>query len=147
MTLKKRGLGRGLEALLVDVDTGGHTPHTHTVPINSLQQNNALPDEALASEELQELAYSIIAAETVEPIHVRKVDDTHFAIIEGENRLMAAQLAGLEEIQVIIEEPDSNAEALAALIETLQQENLQLLQEAENLRQLLAEFEALVAKL
>ncbi|NOS90113.1 MAG: ParB/RepB/Spo0J family partition protein [Methylococcaceae bacterium] len=147
MTFKKRGLGRGLEALLVDVDTGGHTPHTHTVPINSLQQNNALPDEALASEELQELAYSIIAAETVEPIHVRKLDDTHFAIIEGENRLMAAQLAGLEEIQVIIEESDDNAEALAALIENLQQENLQLLQEAENLKQLLAEFEALVAKL
>lgn len=147
MTLKKRGLGRGLEALLVDVETGGQTPHTHTLPINALQQSQQLSDEGQVSEELQELAYSIIAAETVEPIHVRKVDDTHFAIIEGENRLMAAQLAGLEEIPVIIEESDDNAEALAALIENLQQENLQLLEEAENLKQLLAAFEALVGKL
>jgi len=96
MTLKKRGLGRGLEALLVDVSTSDDR-HQQTLPTDTLQRGHDLPPDAMNSEELQ----------------------------------------------IINKMADPETVALA-LIETLQQENLNLLQEAVALRQLVDEFEAMV---
>ncbi|MCX7098401.1 MAG: ParB/RepB/Spo0J family partition protein [Methylococcales bacterium] len=147
MSLKKRGLGRGLEALLVNVDTKDDKQLLQTLPTNALQQNADLPASALDADELQELAYSIIASDSVDPIVVRRLADSHFEILEGENRWQAAQLAGLQEIPVIIKELDDREAIALALLETVQQENLILLQEAETLRALIDEFEAMVRQL
>ena len=147
MTIKKRGLGRGLEALLVDVPTDNGKVPLQTVAIDKFQQGNPLSAEVMNSDELQELAYAIIESNTVEPLLVRKIDDDHFTIIEGENRWYAAQLAGLQEIPVIFEEHDDKYALAMDIIANLQQENLNLLQEAEGLKQLLEVFEALLRQL
>ena len=147
MSFKKRGLGRGLEALLVDVSTKEEKYQLQTLPIDVLQRGNHLPSDAMNSAELQELAYSIIASDTVEPIVVRKIAESNYEIVAGESRWSAARLAGLQEVPVIIKEMDDREAIAIALIETIQTENIKLLQEAEALRALIGEFEAMVRRL
>ncbi len=147
MSLKKRGLGRGLEALLVDVSAKEEKHQLQTLPIDILQRGNHLPPDDINSDELQELAYSIIASDTVEPIVVRKITENNYEILAGESRWSAARLAGLQEVPVIIKEMDSREAMAIALIETIQKENLNLLQEAEALRKLIDEFEEMVRHL
>jgi ParB family chromosome partitioning protein len=147
MSLKKRGLGRGLEALLVDVSAKEEKHQLQTLPIDILQRGNHLPPDDINSDELQELAYSIIASDTVEPIVVRKITENNYEILAGESRWSAARLAGLQEVPVIIKEMDSREAMAIALIETIQKENLNLLQEAKSLRKLIDEFEAMVRHL
>jgi ParB family chromosome partitioning protein len=147
MSLKKRGLGRGLEALLVDVSTKEEKHKLQTLPIDTLQRGNHLPSDDMDSDELQELAYSIIASDTVEPVVVRKIAENNYEIVAGESRWLAARLAGLKEVPVIIKEIDDREAIAIALIETIQTENLNLLQEAESLRSLIDEFEAMVRHL
>lgn len=147
MTLKKRGLGRGLEALLVDVSNKEEKHQLQTLPIDNLHRGIHLPLDDMNLDELQELAYSIIASDTVEPIVVRKIAESSYEILAGESRWSAALLAGLQEVPVIIKEMDDREAAAIALIETMQRENLNLLQEAEALRELLDEFAAMIRQL
>ena len=147
MSFKKRGLGRGLEALLVDVSTKEDKYQLQTLPIGVLQRSNQLPSDDINSDELQELAYSIIASDAVEPIVVRKITGSNYEIVAGESRWSAARLAGLQEVPVIIKEMDDREAIAIALIETIQTENIKLLQEAEALRALIGEFEAMVRRL
>lgn len=147
MNLKKRGLGRGLEALLVDVSTKEEKHQLLTLPIDTLQRGNHTPPDNMDADDIQELAYSIIASDTVEPIVVRKMAGDSYAIVTGESRWLAAQLAGLQEVPVIIQEMDDREAMAVALIETVQKENLNLLQEAKALRKLIDEFEAMVRQL
>ena len=147
MTLKKRGLGRGLEALLVDVSSKEEKHQLQTLPIDNLHRGSHLPLDDMNSDELQELAYSIIASDTVEPIVVRKIAESNYEILAGESRWTAALLAGLQEVPVIIKEMDDQEAIAISLIETIQRENLYLLQEAETLKALLDEFEAMIRQL
>ncbi len=144
MSLKKRGLGRGLEALLVNVSTIEEKHQLQTLPIDILQRGSHLPPDDMSSDELQELAYSIIASDTVEPIVVRKIAESNYEILAGESRWSAARLAGLQEVPVIIKEMNDQETMAIELLETIQKENLSLLQEAEALRKLIDEFEAMV---
>jgi ParB family transcriptional regulator, chromosome partitioning protein len=144
MSLKKRGLGRGLEALLVNVSAKEEQQQLQTLPIDILQRGDHLPPAAMNSDELQELAYSIIELNAVEPIVVRKIDENRYEILSGESRWSAAQLAGLHEVPVIIKEMDDREATVIAHIETMRNENLKLLQEAEDLRKLINEFEVMV---
>jgi len=147
MNLKKRGLGRGLEALLVDVSTKEEKQQLRTLPIDSLQRSSHLPPDDMNSDELQELANSITAPGTFDPIVVRKIAENNYEIVAGENRWCAAQLAGLQEVPVIIKEMDDREAMAIALMETIQKENINLLQEAKALRKLIDEFEAMVRSL
>jgi len=144
MNLKKRGLGRGLEALLVDVSPKEEKHQVRTLPIDILQRANHLPPDDTNSDELQELAHSITTTGTCEPVVVRKISENNYEVVAGENRWRAARLAGLTEVPVIIKEMDDGEAMAIALIEATQRENLNLLQEAEALRSLIDEFEAMV---
>lgn len=144
MTLKKRGLGRGLEALLVDVSAKEENHQPQTLPVDILQRGNHLPPGDINSDELQKLAGSISAQDTFEPVVVRKISGNHYEIVAGESRWHAARRAGLKEVPVTIKEMDDREAMALALIETVQKENLTLVREAENLKRLIDEFEAMV---
>jgi ParB family transcriptional regulator, chromosome partitioning protein len=142
MTLKKRGLGRGLEALLVDVSSKQEKHQPQTLPIDSLQLVNQEPLDIVGTDELQTLANSLSRADTIEPVIVRKTAQNSYQIISGEARWRAALIAGLTEIPVIIEETDDQE-----VMHFKSKENLLLLQEAEILKELLDEFDAIIHQL
>jgi ParB family transcriptional regulator, chromosome partitioning protein len=144
MNLKKRGLGRGLEALLVDVSAKVENHQPQTLPIDILQRGKHLPPGDINSDELQKLASTITAPDTFEPVVVRKIDGNRYEIVSGESHWHAARLAGLQEVPVTIKEMDDREAMAITLIETVQKENLTLVREAENLKRLIEEFEALV---
>ena len=147
MTIKKRGLGRGLEALLVDVSTKEERHQLQTMPIDNLKKSNHLPHDDINSEDSQELTDAITMLGTVEPVVERKIAENDYKIVAGENHWRAAQLAGLQEVPVIIKEINDREAIAIELIETIQKEKLNLLQEAKSLKKLMDEFEALVRHL
>lgn len=144
MNIKKRGLGRGLDALLGDV------PMTmkpvamstqQTLPIELLQRGKYQPRKDMNAEKLQDLANSIAMQGIVQPIVVRHISPEQYEIVAGERRWRAAQLAGLQDVPVIIKEMDDRTAMAIALIENIQREDLNVLEEAEALQRLLTEFE------
>ncbi len=142
MALKKKGLGRGLDALLGDVrqDTVSDKG-VETLPVERLQRGKFQPRKDIDPEKLQELADSIKAQGIIQPIVVRKIDAEMHEIIAGERRWRAAQLAGLQEVPVVVKDIDDRSVMAIALIENIQREDLNPLEESEALRRLLDEFE------
>lgn len=147
MTIKKRGLGRGLEALLVDVSTKEEKHQQQTQPIDNYKKSNHLTHDDMNSEGLEEFTNAKTRADTIEQVVERKTVENNYEIVAGENRWSVAGSAGLQEIPVIIEEMYDREAIAAALIETIKKENLNLLQEANNLKKLIDEFEAMVRHL
>jgi ParB family chromosome partitioning protein len=139
--LKKRGLGRGLDALLGDVSAKEEKHHLQTLPIEYLQRGKYQPRKDINPEKLQELADSIRAQGIIQPVVVRKIGPEKYEIVAGERRWRAAAYAGLHEVPVIIKDIDDRAAMAIALIENIQREDLNPLEEAEALRRLLDEFE------
>ncbi len=140
MAIKKRGLGRGLDALLGDAATTPVTP-TQTLPLNKIEPGRYQPRKDLDLDKLQELADSIKAHGVVQPIVVRAKGADEFELIAGERRWRAAHIAGLSEIPVVIREMDDRAALAVALIENIQREDLNPLEQAESLCRLLEEFD------
>ena len=151
MAAKKRGLGRGLDALLGGNDKAEATESGSSskaadgalskLPVDLIQRGRYQPRRDFNPESLQELADSIAAQGVVQPIVVRPVGDKRYEIIAGERRWRAAQQAGLDEIPVVIRDvPDQTAMAMG-LIENIQRDNLNPLEEATALHRLLNEFE------
>ena len=142
MNAKKRGLGRGLDALLGPDDEapGDDNASLRDLPVEWLQSGRYQPRHHMDPTALQELADSISAQGVVQPLVVRPLDDEHFEIVAGERRWRAAQLAGLERVPAIVRQiPDEMAVAVA-LIENMQREDLNPLEEASTLRRLIDEF-------
>lgn len=152
MAAKKRGLGRGLDALLggssstvvseeVSTDKPANGSFTE-LPVGALQRGRYQPRTDMAQEALEELADSIRVQGIIQPIVVRPLAaKDSYEIIAGERRWRAAQLAGLERVPTIIHDiPDESAIAVA-LIENIQRENLNPIEEAVALRRLIDEFE------
>jgi len=142
MATKKRGLGRGLDALLADVaqTEGVADDSLQYFPLTSIQPGKYQPRVDMSQESLDELADSIRAQGLVQPIVVRPVEDGVYEIIAGERRWRACQLAGLETIPALVRDvPDRNAIAMA-LIENIQRENLNPMEEANALHRLREEF-------
>ncbi|MET0047520.1 MAG: ParB/RepB/Spo0J family partition protein [Sedimenticola sp.] len=147
---KKRGLGRGLDALLGGAAKEGEqeTPVSGTsgenltsLPVDLIQRGRYQPRRDFNPESLQELADSIAAQGVVQPIVVRPVEGGRYEIIAGERRWRASQQAGLDEIPVVIRDvPDQTAMAMG-LIENIQRDDLNPLEEATALHRLLNEFE------
>ena len=141
MSLNKRGLGRGLDALLGDVSAKEEKHHLQTLPIEYMQRGKYQPRKDINPEKLQELADSIKAQGIIQPIVVRQIAHEKYEIVAGERRWRAAQLAGLTQVPIVIKEIDDRAAMAMALIENIQREDLNPLEEAEALRRLLDEFE------
>jgi ParB family chromosome partitioning protein len=149
-TAKKRGLGRGLDALLGQAGkpaTESESPDDaqRTLPIASLRPGRYQPRTGMDPERLQELADSIRAQGLIQPIVVRavvasKTAKAGYEIIAGERRWRAAQIAGLTEIPVVLREADDRAVIAMALIENIQREDLNPLEEAQALTRLIDEF-------
>ena len=141
--IKMKGLGRGLDALL----SGSDKPHgdeQRNLPVERLRPGKYQPRTHMDQDSLAELAASIKAQGVMQPILVRAVDSTpgaeRYEIVAGERRWRASQLAGLNEVPVLIRNiPDEQALAMA-LIENIQRENLNPLEEAQGLQRLIDEF-------
>lgn len=146
MNTKKRGLGRGLEALLGNTATAtqqnevAEASELRHIPVEFLQPGKYQPRKDITSEALQDLANSIKAQGIIQPIVIRSVSHGRYEIIAGERRWRAAQIAGLAEIPVIIRDIPDNAAMAIALIENIQREDLNPLEEAVALQRLLDEF-------
>lgn len=145
---KKRGLGRGLEALLgpkaaAEAPTLEATEQDtlRTMPVSALAPGKYQPRRQMDETRLRELADSIKAQGVIQPIVVRQVDGGGHEIIAGERRWRAAQLAGLEQIPVVLREVDDRTVVAMALIENIQREDLNPLEEAQALQRLIDEFD------
>lgn len=164
-TTKRKGLGRGLDALLSAgakqagagtaesqanpvnsanmpvVDAGPKDGRLLDIPIEFLQRGKYQPRRDMHEESLQELADSIKAQGVMQPIVVRPVGDDRYEIIAGERRWRATQLAGLDTIPAVIRDVSDEAAIAMALIENIQREDLNPVEEAVALKRLQDEFE------
>jgi ParB family chromosome partitioning protein len=126
---KLTGLGRGLDAILVDSDyTSGDS--ITSVRINDVEPNREQPRKQFSQEELEALSDSIVKYGVISPITVRKVGE-RYVIIAGERRWRAARMAGLSEIPVIIISADDKKAAEIALVENIQRSDLNPVEEAQ----------------
>ncbi len=144
---KKRGLGRGLEALLgpkaaaeAPVLEATPTDKLHSLPVDSLSPGKYQPRRNMDPDKLTELAESIRAQGVIQPIVVRDLGGKRYEIIAGERRWRASQQAGLSEIPVVVREVDDRTVVAMALIENIQREDLNPLEEAQALHRLIEEF-------
>ncbi|MFV8835008.1 ParB/RepB/Spo0J family partition protein [Aquisalimonas sp.] len=142
MSAKKRGLGRGLDALLGAADEIASDDHgdLRRLPVEWLERGQYQPRREMDPTALQELADSISAQGVIQPLVVRPIDDDRYEIIAGERRWRAAQLAGLSEVPAIVREIPDEVAVAVALIENIQREDLNPLEEAVALRRLVEEF-------
>lgn len=147
--MKKRGLGRGLDALLgnptaadspVEVKTEAKD-NLQYLAVDKIQRGRYQPRRDMDQEALEELSLSIKSQGVIQPIVVRSVDMGRYEIIAGERRWRAAQLAGLTEIPVTIRDVPDEAAIAMALIENIQREDLNPIEEAMALQRLMDEFE------
>lgn len=141
MAMKKRGLGRGLEALLGDDPGGGAVAgELQQLPIHLVKPGPFQPRQHFDADKLDELADSIRAQGLIQPIVVRALADGGYELIAGERRWRAAGKAGLKQIPALVREVDDQTVVAMALIENIQRENLSPLEEAQALARLIDEF-------
>jgi len=138
MSTKAKGLGRGLDALL----GGDEAPRDSLLQlaVSRIRPGRYQPRTRMDQQALAELAASIRSQGLMQPLLVRPVDRDRYELIAGERRWRAAQMAGLEEVPVLVREvPDAAALAMS-LIENIQRENLNPMEEAAGLQRLISEF-------
>lgn len=140
---KKRGLGRGLDALLSSdsnpQDQGSTVDEQRELALDRLQPGAHQPRRHFDEDALDELARSIAAQGVVQPIVVRAVGGDRYEIVAGERRWRAAQRAGLANIPVVVRALDERGAMAVALVENIQRADLNPLEEAVALRRLLDE--------
>ncbi len=131
----KKGLGKGLDALLSDnsISTDASTG-IQTVSIYLVEPNRKQPRKYFDKESLQALAESIAENGLLQPLVVRPLEDGRYQIISGERRWRASRMAGLIEIPVVLREEDDRRTLELGLIENLQREDLNGVEEAEGYR-------------
>lgn len=141
MSNKKPRLGRGLDALLENtVKPLVGKEILRNIPIDLLQRSKYQPRTHMGKQALAELADSIRSQGVVQPIVARELKTGNYEIIAGERRWRAAQMAGLETIPAIVRRVPDEAAIVIALIENIQREDLNPLEEASVLQQLIDEF-------
>lgn len=155
MSAKKKGLGRGLDALLGgirELESGAEIEREEvgegvqavagvtSLPIESIACGRHQPRREFDPDSLRELADSIVAQGVIQPILVRPVGAERYEIIAGERRWRASRQAGLTEIPVLVREVDEQSAIAIALIENIQRDDLNPLEEAGALERLLTEF-------
>lgn len=155
MSAKKRGLGRGLDALLTNSANAAARHQAQSeetqlsldkgelrkLPVEFLRPGKYQPRKDMAPEALEDLANSVKAQGIIQPIVVRPLGENSFEIIAGERRWRAAQLAQLDTVPCIIKDVPDEAAVAIALIENIQREDLNAMEEAMALYRLQEEFE------
>jgi len=145
---KKRGLGRGLDALL----GGGGGPDAppsvieqegelRLLPIHQIQAGKYQPRRHWNDEALDELAASIKAQGLIQPVVVRAIGKNSYELIAGERRWRAAQRASMSEIPALVKDVPEQSVLAMALIENIQRQELTPLEEAQALQRLIDEFD------
>lgn len=143
---KNRGLGRGLEALIVDTEIPAVEPATGPtkdgvayIDINDIKPNRNQPRKRFDADRLQELADSISEHGVIQPLIVRLADNG-YELVAGERRWRAARLAGLKSVPCLLRELTEEENALVAIIENMQREDLNPVEEAEGLNRMIDNF-------
>ena len=143
---KRRGLGRGLDALLGDA-MAQTSPEAHAaasiveLPLEAIRPGRFQPRTLMDPERLNELAASIRVQGLVQPVVVRAIAPNQYELIAGERRWRAAQLAQLRQIPAIVRVVNDQATIAMALIENIQREDLSPIEEAQALQRLIDEFD------
>ncbi len=151
MAAKKRGLGRGLDALLGPAGSQAPTSPSEPeadpdgavlkqIPIEWIRPGQFQPRQTFDAEKLQELAASIRVHGVMQPILLREVASEQFELIAGERRWRACQLAGLDRVPALIKALTPQNHLALSLIENIQREDLNPLEEAQALSRLVEEF-------
>ncbi len=145
---KRKSLGRGLEALLSSApppDKTASEAQLQELPVDLLERGRYQPRSDMREETIVDLAESIKAQGIVQPIVVRPIGkrdgELHYEIVAGERRWRAAQLAGLHTVPAIVRDIPDEAAVAMALIENIQREDLNPLEEARALHQLVEDFD------
>lgn len=146
MVAKKKGLGRGLTALLGNSDVDSMIEpksknELRSIDVDLIERGPWQPREYFDEETLQELADSIATQGVVQPIVVREKAGGRFEIVAGERRWRATQKAGLSQVPAVIKTFDDQTAAAVSLIENIQRENLNPLEESTALKRLIDEFD------
>ena len=144
--VRRRGLGRGLEALLGDATVTQHPAATDgdgaaSAAIDEIWRSPFQPRRRIDDEGIEDLAASIRSQGLLQPVVVRHRAAGGFELIAGERRWRAAQRAGLERVPVVVRDVDDRGALAIALIENVQREDLNPIEEAQGLERLRQEFE------
>lgn len=142
MSVKKRGLGKGLSALISEEITNDHKTSKESIEnidINLIIPNENQPRQEFHKEALSDLTNSIKIHGLIQPIIVRKIKNK-YEIIAGERRYRASKAAGLSEIPCIIKDVDTEISAKLALIENIQREDLNPIEEAVAYKKLMSDY-------
>ena len=137
--IKSKGLGRGLDALL-GADTAAPRDALTSLPVGRIRPGKYQPRTRMDQQALAELAASIRSQGLMQPLLVRPVDRERYELIAGERRWRAAQMAGLEEVPVLVREVPDEAALALSLIENIQREDLNPMEEAAGVQRLVDEF-------
>ena len=144
MADRKPALGKGLSALIPDAADTLATPRISLeIDIDLLEPNDYQPRTQMEDERLQDLAQSIRTNGIIQPIVARKLDRGRYQIIAGERRWRAAQIAGLQQVPVVVKDVGTHEKQRRlemALIENIQRENLNPIEEAHAYQTLVNEF-------
>ncbi len=143
MAESKKGLGKGLDALLpedLDLEALEARGEIHLIATDALKPNKQQPRKSFDQQKLKELSDSIREKGVIQPIIVRQRSEGDYEIIVGERRVKAAQMAGVQKIPAIIKDIDNQEALQLALIENVQREDLSPLEEAEAYRVLHTEY-------
>lgn len=146
MAVKKRGLGRGLDALLGGANASSQYHEAQEnellhIAIDRIQPGKYQPRRDMDPAALEELSKSIKAQGIMQPIVVRSVGSNKYEIIAGERRWRAAQLAELKTVPALLKQVADDAAIAMALIENIQREDLNPVEEAIALQRLQHEYE------
>lgn len=153
MNATKRGLGKGLDALLAtsaraqarvdlnnDTQEAVNNSELQHLPLTALRPGVYQPRQDMAQEALEELAESIRAQGVIQPLVVRHLGDKQYEIIAGERRFRASKIAGLTHVPCLVRDLNDKAASAIALIENIQREDLNAMEEAEALDRLVHDF-------
>lgn len=143
---RKRGLGRGLSALMADVSeadvasTSGAPPAERQIPIEQIAPNPDQPRKLFNQDDLDDLAASIREKGVIQPLIVRSVGTDRYEIVAGERRWRASQIAKLHQLPVVVREFSDTEVLEVAIIENIQRADLNPIEEAAGYRQLMDRF-------
>lgn len=138
MSAAKRGLGRGLGALLSSAETP-RDGELRNLALSSIRPNPWQPRQVFANEALEQLADSIRGQGLLQPVIVRAVAEG-YELVAGERRWRACGLAELSHIPAVVRQMDDRTAAALALVENLQREDLNALEKAQGIKRLIDDF-------
>ena len=140
-TSKRPALGRGLEAILGDIDNDYFSSSAFPlIPVDQIESNPFQPRTDFDEDALYDLAESIKHLGIIQPITVRKIGENRYQLISGERRLRAARLANLNEIPAFVKDADDDTLLELALVENIQRQDLNAIEIANSYQKLLEEF-------